>query len=169
MTEVDTVLAIGLCFALAFSVGNKRAWGWLLASATSYVVSTAYWRSGLPYGPFIAGMCDAVVCLGVYFFAALRWEMIVYRLFQVSVGVNFLYLGITLGVIPSRVDHATYAIALEIINWLALLLIGGSGALQVAGAADVPAAVHRPWYSAHRLVHALYRSRKAPAFHKVSR
>ena len=168
MSEVDAVFAIALCFALAFSVGHRRAWGWLLSAAASYIVSTIYWRSGQPYGAFIAGMCDALVCLAVYFFAALKWEMAVYRLFQLAVGVNFYYLGVTLGIFPS-LSHNDYAVILEIINWLALLLIGGSGALQVAGATDAPDAVSRPWYSVHRLVLSLYGTRKAPAFHKVPR
>lgn len=168
MSGVDTALALGLCFALAFSMGNKRAWGWLLASALSYVVSTAYWRSGQPYAPFIAGMCDALICLAVYFFAKLRWELWVWRLFQVSVGVNFYYLAAQYGIFP-YLSHNAYSTMLEIINWLALMFIGGTGALQVAGATDAPHAADRPWYSVHRIVGALYRARKTVPFHKAGR
>lgn len=167
MSEVDAALAIGLCFALAFSVGNRRAWAWLLAIAGSYVVSTIYWRSGLPYGGFMAGMCDAAVCLAVYFFGRLRWELWIYRLFQFSVAVNLVYLGVTLGLIADLRLHNAYSITLEAINWAALLFIGGIGALQAAGASDVAAAAHRPWSRVHRLVQALYRSRKSPPWHHI--
>ncbi len=168
MSVVDTMLAIGLCFALAFSVGNKRAWGWLLAAATAYIVSTLYWRSGQPYAPFIGGMLDALICLAVYFFAAYRWELWVWRLFQVSVGVNLYYLAGTYGIVPS-LGHNDYSIMLEAINWLALAFIGGTGAFQDAGASYASDAATRPWYSIHRIVGALYRARTHAPFHKAGR
>ena len=166
MTGVDTSLAIGLMVALALSVGNGRAWAWLLAASVSYAVSTLYWRAGLPYAPFIAGMMDALICLGVYFFGKLRWEMWMWRLFQFSVGINIIQLGGQFGVWQSP-SHNAYAIILEAINWLALLFIGGSGAIQMIGAQNAVAAAHRPWDGVLRFVRPLYRERSHPPFHRA--
>lgn len=162
MTGVDIGLLVGLMLALAISIGNRRAWGWLFAAAASYAVSTLYWRSGLPYPSFIAGLCDAAICLAVYFFARLKWEMWVWRLFQVSVGVNIIYLAGSLNVIPS-LSHNDYSVILEIINWLALAFIGGTGFVQLIGASDVTAS--RGFAGRIRgLVGSLSRSRKDTPF-----
>ena len=161
MSGADLSLSIGLLVALAFSVGNRRAWAWLLAAAGSYIVSTVYWRTGLPYAPFVAGLCDATVCVAVYFFGKLRWEMWMWRLFQVSVLVNILYLAGALGLVRS-IGHEEYSVMLEAINWLALLWIGGTGAAQNLGATDVRAG--RPWRRVHWALSALYAKRKRPAF-----
>ena len=168
MTGVDTALAIGLMVALALSVGNGRAWAWLLAAAASYAVSTLYWRSGLGYPSFIAGLSDAMICLGVYFFGRMKWEMWIWRLFQVSVAINLVYLGGDLGV-WQKLPHNAYAVILEAINWAALLFIGGTGAIQMIGAPNAPAASHSPWGRVFRALRPLFRERTKPAFHKVSR
>jgi hypothetical protein len=169
MTGVDTSLLIGLCVALAVSVGNKRAWGWLLAGAASYTASVLYWRSGLPYAPFIAGMCDALICLAIYFWAKTRWEMMVWRLFQASVLVNIVYLGGTLNAWPSP-SHNAYSIILELINWAALLWIGGNGAYQPVGAStDALPTAGGPLRRLHRALSALHKPRATPAFTKAGR
>lgn len=168
MTEVDTGLAAGLCLALAVSFGNWRAWGWLLAIACSYVVSTIYWRSGMPYGAFIAGMCDATVCLGLYHFARVKWELWVWRLFQFSVAVNLIYSAMTIGVIASRF-HNEYSVILETVNWIALAFIGGSGAMPPIGAHDVDPADHSIRGRFLRLVRPLYELRAASPWHQVPR
>ena len=165
MSGVDLSLSIGLILALALSVGNHRAWAWLGAAALSYVVSTIYWRLDLPYAPFIGGLVDAAICLGVYFFARYRWEMWVWRLFQVSMLVNLVYLGGTLSLWPS-LSHNAYAVILEAVNWLAWVWIGGNGAVQVMGTADDD--LHSPASGLWRLVRALSRERTNPAFHKAA-
>jgi hypothetical protein len=168
MTSADLFLLTGLIVALAVSVGNFRAWGWLLAAAASYAVSTVYWRTGLPYGAFIAGMCDALLCLAVYFVGRLKWEMWVWRVFQLSVLVNFVYLGGTLQVWPVF-SHDTYSIVLEAINWIALLWIGGHGAVQAVGASDDATASGVAWRRVYRALLPLYRERKDAPFYKAAR
>ncbi len=166
MSGVDTALAIGLMIALAVSMGNGRAWGWLLTGAASYTVSVLYWRSGLPHPSFVAGLCDAAVCLAIYFQGKLRWEMWVWRLFQLSVLVNIVYLGGTLGAWPSP-SHNAYSIILEIVNWAALLWIGGNGAMLAIGASDALPAPGSPLRRLHRALSALYRERKSAPFHRA--
>lgn len=168
MTTTDLFLLTGLAVALAVSVGNFRSWGWLLAVAVSYAVSTVYWRTGLPYGAFIAGLCDALICLAVYFWGKFRWEQWVWRLFQLSVLVNFVYLGGTLRV-WAIFPHETYSIILEAVNWIALLWIGGHGAVQAVGASDDAAASGVPWRRVYRALLPLYRERKDAPFYKAAR
>lgn len=163
MSGVDKALLVGLVVALVASYGHKRAWGWLLAVGLSYAVSTLYWRSGMAYPSFIAGLCDALICLGVYFFGRQKWEMWVWRLFQVSVGINLLYLAGNLRVIPP-IAHNDYSVILETINWIALAFIGGTGLVQTIGAHDARATgglVGR----IRRIAGALSRKRKDTPFH----
>lgn len=174
MTGTDISLALGLCFALAFSIGQGRVWGWLLAAAASYTVSVLYWRSGLPYAPFIAGMCDAVICLLVYFLAKLDWEMKVWRLFQFSCGVNLYFLAQQYGIparlgVPWSLSHNDYSIILEAINWAALIFLGGTGAFQTAGGQNASAAAFGIAGRIRRLVLPLFGPRAHPPFHKATR
>lgn len=173
MTGTDFALALGLCVALSLSMGQGRVWGWLLAAAASYTVSTLYWRSGLPYGAFVAGLSDAMICLAVYFVAKRRWEMWVWRLFQVSVGVNLFYLAQQYG-IPYRLglrwslSHNDYSIILEIINWVALLFLGGTGVLQPVGGSNASGAVAGIAGRIRRLALPLFGPRAHPPFHKAA-
>lgn len=174
MTGTDTALALGLCFALAFSMGHPRIWAWLLAAAASYTVSSLYWRAGLPYAPFIAGMCDALIVLAVYFLGKERWEMWVWRIFQVSVGVNLFYLAQQYG-IPYRLglrwslSHNDYSIILEVINWVALLFLGGTGVAQPVGGSHASGAVAGIASRLRRLALPLFGPRAHPPFHKAAR
>jgi hypothetical protein len=173
MTGTDTMFAIGLCVALALSLGQTRLWVWLLTAAVSYTVSVLYWRSGLPYAAFVAGLCDALICLGVYFFGRMRWEMWVWRLFQVSVGVNLYYLMQQYG-IPSRLglswslSHNDYSIILEVINWIALLFLGGTGAVQPVGGSHASNASGGLVGGLRRAALPLFRKRTHPPFHRAA-
>lgn len=164
MSIDDTALAIGIVFALAFSVGNMRAWGWLLAGAASYIVSTIYWRVGGSDAPFVAAMCDAMICLAIYFKGKMRWETVTGWLFIGAVAINGLYYLNTIGVAPewASLRYNDYAFTLLGINWLALFWIGGTGAAQIIGAGHVSYGGARRGLS--RLMHSLYRPRHSPPF-----
>lgn len=162
MTAADISLTIGLVLALAFTMGNRRAWGWLAAMAASYVASTIYWRLSGPEAPFVAGMCDAAICLAVYFLAKNRWEIVVGKLYLASVAVNMVYYFGTMGLIAS-LSHNDYAAILEAINWLALIWIGGTTSLQLVGKDDGVSA-HSLSRNLSRLVHPLSRPRRHPPF-----
>lgn len=165
-----------LIAALAVAWTSKdvpRAWLWIALGAASYTISVIYWRHVPPlgYAEGVAGACDAVVCLSIYFMAKERWEKFLYVLFATSVAVNFLYLGGNIYVgtwafgfpmyIP-HVDHEVYSSLLEVLNALVLLLIGGMGLGRRIGATD--ARSHRPWSYVHRAMQALHAPRKSPHF-----
>ena len=163
MSDIDLALLIGAIIASVISYRvNPRGILWIALAAYSFVVSTIYWRSGLPYPEGVAGACDALVCLGVYFYGREMWEMAIWRLFQTSVAVNFLYLAGHLGIFVS-IDHTVYSSMLEAINWLILLLIGGMGLLQRLGVSHDGGA-RRPWRRVYLALHSL--RREAP-FHKA--
>lgn len=164
MSDADVALLIGLLVALVVSYRSNRAWGWLLAAAASYTSSTIYWRSGLPGAPLVGGLCDAAVCLAIYFYGQFKWEMWLWRLFQLSVAVNLVYLAGMAGMIAS-LSHNDFAAILEAINWIALIFIGGTAIFQMTGAPNAFAG--RPWDRVRRAMLSLQRERKTPAFHKV--
>ncbi len=157
-------LLIGAVLAAGLSYRNPRALIWILGAALDYTVSVVYWRTGLPYAEAVAGMCDATLCLCLYFGARERWELVIYRLFQVSLAVNIFFLAGNLGIIP-MVSQDTYASILELLNWLALLLIGGVGVAQWVGAPSV--AARRSTGRLGRAVRSLRSPRKTRPFHQV--
>jgi hypothetical protein len=137
---------------------------WVFAAALDYAISVIYWRTGLPYAEGVAALCDASVCLAIYFNYRERWEKIIYRLFQISLTVNIFYLAGNL-CLMATVDQDTYATILELLNGLVLLLIGGMGVAEWVGAQVVYA--HRPLDRVGRALRSLRTARKTPAFHRI--
>lgn len=167
MSAIDISLlaaAIVVC-ALSWRI-NPRGILWVLTAAASFAASTAYWRTGLPYAEGVAGICDAAVCLSVYFIGRQRWEMWIWRLFQTSVAINFLYLAGNIGIF-AQIPHDTYSIMLEAINWMTLLLIGGMSTMQRIGFSDGSA--HRPWDRVRVALHSLREERTEPSFLRAPR
>jgi hypothetical protein len=166
MTGVDFSLLIGLLICAGISIGNRRGLIWLLAIAISYIGATIAWRMQIPKAEVFTAAGDVAVCLAIYFMGKYQWELWLWRLYQASVAVSVLYLAGSIGVI-SRIDHGLYSIILEAINWGALLLIGGTSALQGVGVSHVR--VHRPWDRVRRIVLSLYGERKTDSFLKPRR
>lgn len=149
MSIYQATLAVGAIIAALIAWGNWRAIAWLAVLQVSIAVSVAYWKSGLPYGELVAGLCDALVCLGIYFFGRFRWEMWIWRLAQAMVLVNIVYLLGNVGIF-TLTPHDVYSTILEIINWIAIASIGGSAILNRLGP-DVGSTA-RPWPGVRGLV-----------------
>lgn len=164
MSPANWSLLIGALVAIALSWRQPRAFLWIVLAACDYAASVTYWRAGLPYAEGFAGLCDALVCLSIYFIARERWELGVYRLFQISVAVNTLFLAGNLGIFY-RIDIDAYSILLEALNWLTILLIGGTGVAQWVGTPI--AAARRPWDRFRGALRSLREARKTPAFHRI--
>jgi hypothetical protein len=160
MNEFQIALLIGLCIIGLISSKLPRAWLWLACGTTSFVISTAYARFGLPHPPAFTLVCDASVCLSVYFFGKERWEENLWRVFQLSVLISLLYMSNFIA------DHWLYIVALEILNWAALVLIGGTAILDRARANG--RSFNHHWLPhLHRSYVALRRVRQTQPFHKV--
>lgn len=164
LTEVDQGLLLGAVIACLASIRRPRGLLWIGVAALSYVNSCIAWRLPLPSPEFFTAMGDASVCLAVYFLGRERWEMLIWRLFQISFAISALYLAGNIGVFY-LIPHGLYSGFLEAINWLLLLLVGGLGALQWVGTDHADA--FRPWDRVRRFGMALREKRASPPFHKV--
>lgn len=161
MNEFEVML-LGMAAVTAF-VSRKmpRAWVWIFAAFASFVLSAVYWRLGLPHHPAFTAFCDSSVCLALYFNGKERWELHLYKLFQLSVLISLLKLG---SFIPSGI---WYPAILELINVAALLLISGTAIL--AGAADGNHSAWNRGRGVHRSLHPLRAARSSPPFTKVEK
>jgi hypothetical protein len=162
LNEYQIALATGALIVALLSAGLDRAWVWIAAGAASFVASTAYARHGLPLPSLFTALCDAAVCLAIYTFARQRWELGTYRLFQLSVLVSIVFLGMVLFK-PSAASSFWYVTALEGINWAVLLLITGTAVAQWAGA-NGDHAHHSPGRLVHWAQRALF-SPETPRSH----
>jgi len=158
MRIYNLIILSGAAAAALIAWGNWRYVAWIGAMIASYVISVLYWDFSLPRAEFIAGTCDFLVCLAIFFFAAYRWELWLWRVMQVSLLVNIIYLASNLFG-WSVLDHIVYSSALEIINVIAILIIGGTAAFEKAGMTDGLA--FHPWMHVFGFVRPVYR-RSAP-------
>lgn len=163
MNAYHLALLVATIPVLWLSAKTPRAWLWIGGLAGSFVVSVAYLRyyesielanlsaitmpgafREFPYvnlstdwlpPSIIAGATDVLLCACIRVFGQERWETVwFFRLMLASVAVNLVYSsGLILG-FPPVPDQDTLGIILEIINYLALLLIGGTGLLDRVGA-----------------------------------
>lgn len=122
ISDFDLALLIGVAIVvLASWRTNRRALLWIAAAALDFIVSTAYWRSGLPYGAAAGAFCDGMVVLAANHFGRARWELGVRPFFQASVAVNISFVATQL--MGIRLDQDILSIVLEAINWAFLLFL----------------------------------------------
>lgn len=159
MNEFEIILLVLALVTAYIARELPRAWVWIFAAFLSFAASAIYWRLGLPHHPAFTAFCDSSICLAVYFVGKERWEMRLYKVFQFSVLVSLIKLG---GFIP---EGALYPAALEILNVVALLVIGGTAIL--AGASDERHTFGHRRRPVHRAMHPLRAARATPPFHKV--
>jgi hypothetical protein len=161
MTQVEGIMLIGYAVGALVGFGQWRAKLWLACGAGVFIASSVYWRLGGPHPELFAGGLDAAVCLAVYFFGRHRWEMWVWRLFQVMLLLNMIRLAGSVEIFHN-IDHTAYAVLLEVVNWLVIILIGGTAGLQRIGYDNGGAA--DPWRGIRGVVHSLCAKRRTPPF-----
>lgn len=123
----QTALAIGAVIACALAWDVPRAVMWISLGALSFVASSWWHDVGLPYGAAFGAGTNIGICFLLYAYAELRWEMRLWNVFHLMIVIDLLNL---FGVVRSHYD---YAVALELANWMALLLIGATGISERAG------------------------------------
>lgn len=156
MTWYLSLLAALAVLVILQAGDDRRAQAWVLVGATAFVVSYLYGKAGLPYHAAVTAAVDTSQCLLIYFFGRYRWEMHLWRLWQFSVLISILHLaGLTGGT-------WTYAVALELVNVAALLVIGGKGVAErwAHGRRDSPGPAGR----VRLAVGALCAERRRPPF-----
>lgn len=132
MNGWQIALLIGATIVAYLSARLPRAQLWILAGAASFFFSTAWARYGLPFPPAFTLACDASVCLMIYFFGREKWEIWLYRIFQASVLASLVYLAGPLEFFGRSMimDHYVYVTVLELLNWTALFVIGGTSVMD---------------------------------------
>ncbi|OVE94433.1 hypothetical protein B7W85_12850 [Allorhizobium ampelinum] len=160
MNNFQAALALGAGAALIVSLHIPRAWLWIALGVASFVLSTAYARAGLPFPEAFAIACDMVVVLFIYHLGKEKWEMRLWRIFQTMILLNLLYLWGVIG------PHSAYIIVLEILNWIALIVIVGTAAVEWARGVAGHFRFDRHRYLRRAYV-ALRSERAHAAWHKV--
>jgi len=127
MDQFQTALAVGALIAAIVSNRLPRAVVWICAAAASFAVSALYEGAGLPYAAAFTLCCDAAVCYAVYSWASEEWELWLFNLFRASVLISIMHL---LGLVGG---HYVYVAALDVVNWLVLIVISGTAILDMAG------------------------------------
>ena len=123
MHPYDLPMIIAAVLAFIASSHIPRAWRWIIFGAASIIASRLYWAAELPHPSFVAAMCDALVCIAIDKWAREEWEQKLYRVFQAQVLVNLIF-HVGIG------TQFIHAISLEILNWTALGIIGGTSAMD---------------------------------------
>lgn len=124
--------------ALAARWGLRRGVVWVAWLAADYVVSVGYLYMPKPGGAYLwwapaAGvgmLCDAAVCVAIYSIATQKWEVYLYRVVACMAVTNFAYSWCQIVGWPPVPPRDVYGSLLEGLNYLALLLIVGTAALE---------------------------------------
>lgn len=156
----QSILLAGAVIAAALAWNVPRAVLWISLGALSFLASSWWHDAGFPYGAAFGASTNLAVCYVIYALAQLRYELRVWNSFHLMIVLDLLYMS---GVIET---HYTFAVSLELANWLALVIIGTTGILERVryGRRDIP---WRPGWL-HNLHRALFAERKRPPFWRES-
>ncbi len=117
------------------SYRHPRGLAWLAVLAVNYLVSSFNWNWGGPAPELVAGLCDAGVCVAIFFFGRYVWEMRLWLTCLAALFVNFAYALHNL-MSAGVLSHDVYASILELLMVASLSIIGGSSAFVSSGATD---------------------------------
>lgn len=149
-------LLAGAAGAAALAWNVPRAVLWISLGALSFVSSSWWHEAGLPYGAAFGAATNLAVCYAIYALAKLRYELRVWNAFHLMILIDILWMA---GMIKS---HYNFAVALEVANWLGILVIGATGILERAGDGIAAHRSYTGWLGAiHR---SLFEERKHPPF-----
>lgn len=152
------MLAVGMT-AASLICRNRRALGWIACGAASFALTLAWQYSELPYHAGICALADAAQCLLIYFFGRYKWELALYRVWQVSILLGIMRF---FGLIASQYGFVT---ALELCNWAALAVIVAPK--YTASLSDVAPDWRWPHRHLHRALRSLRETRAETPWHKV--
>jgi hypothetical protein len=159
---------------------NRRALVWLLMGALSYTVSAAWHRLEGPTPLVASAACDALVVAALYAFAKQKWEMGLWRVFQIMLAINILAYAVPYsavetvfgsGLIDQSHLHNAFLGSIDLANIIALAWIWINGAPQNVGDADrldTAGAGFPALLGLRRVLCALHRPRPHPPFWKVA-
>lgn len=156
MSVYNLIILSGAAAAALVAWGRWRYLAWLGAMMASYALSVLYWDFGLPRADFFAACCDFAVCASILTWAMFQWELWVARAVMVSFLINCIYLFSNLYGL-GLIEHVIYASALEALNIIVILTIGGTAAFDKAGMTN--GVGFRPWIYVFGVMRPVYRRR----------
>jgi len=184
--EYDIIFLVLLLLVAARVRHKRRALLWLGAGALSYIISAFWHRLGGPSSLVVAAVCDALVVLAIYAWAKEKWEMGLWRIFQIMLGLNILAYAVPFsafatwlgpasialfGAMPTEAHlHNAFLGSMDLANGSALAWIWINGAPQNVGDAgrlDKARSGFAPLLGFRRILHSLHRQRAHPPFWKV--
>jgi len=151
-----TALVAGAAAATVLAWNVPRAVLWVSLGVLSFLVSSWWHEAGLPYGAAFGAATNLAICYAIYALAQLRYELRVWNAFHLMIVLDLLYMA---GVIRT---HYTFAVSLEVANWLALAVIGTTGILERVGYGSRDFLGGRGWLDSFARV--LFSERKHPPF-----
>lgn len=163
------LLGLGIGAAL-LSLGDRRALGWLLVAAVNYTTTTIWWRTGGPSPLVLSAAADAATALAIYSLGRQKWETLLRYTFATMLAVNVYAFAEASGHWPAewhKLPHNAHQYTIEILNVLALALIGFTGLTKLIGALDVGGTVRGVAGAAGRCAAALHSARREAPFWAV--
>lgn len=140
----SVLLGFGALIALSISWPVKRASYWVALVSAGYSIPTLWWYLSGIHLYMLNIVVDATICIVIDRYAKERWELLLFKLYKVSVAssVGFFAIDLTLQAMayisgsPST-DRGTlypiYAMLLEGYNWVALAIIARTGLAEWHG------------------------------------
>lgn len=135
MNEWQIAIAVVAAIVAAVSYKLPHAFMWIALGAVNAIACDLFYSYALPYPAAFTLACDCLVCLCINWFATEKWESGLFAVFQVSALISILRLSGLLA------DVGDYLLLLELCNYAALTLIGGTAVLGGAGGRFL----HRSW------------------------
>jgi len=123
----QAAILCGYLAAIVIAWRVPRAVLWCGLFVLSFITSSWWHDDGLPYGAAFGASTNVAIGLAIYALAERRYEMRLWNCLHLMIVVDILYL---MGWVA---DHASFAFALELANWLAIAVVGVTGTLERAG------------------------------------
>lgn len=151
-----TALLIGALIAAGLAWHVPRAVTWVALGALSFIASGWWHDAGFSHGAAFGAFTNLLMCLALYAWAEQRWELRVWNVFHLMILIDILFLA---GFIK---NHYTFAVSIEVANWLAIFVIGAAGITDRARRGNSSRALGHGWAGAFD--RALHEERKYPPF-----
>lgn len=142
-------IAMVAAFILVAGVSRKsrHAWIWAVVLLADYLLCEAYlaipkptsigvlWDGSVFVGPWapqalFVAVVDILVCGAILVFAREAWERILFAVMMVALATDLVQATAALRGFPALLSSDSYGIILELVNYLALAVIGGRGLLE---------------------------------------
>lgn len=126
--ELDMFYVIVAAAMLVLSFRNWRGALWIGALTASFFISGAWWRA-TGDGALFTFLCDTAVFIAMYAVGRYFWEF-----WLLCIQLAMMCASLSFTAFPFELE--VYQISLELLNAIALFLIGGIGAYSLARKTD---------------------------------